>query len=140
MDGYGITRHLNGYRLEMQNPRDRWDQTGQVYDPQGSSEIRSETRGSQCPEEEALNNTLVNVEDEQVWLYRAVNPETCQLLQVRPNGSTKIEVTKVLLRELAESPIVRIQSLHSWRNMGTNTVVRTKSAFEYETFNERNHV
>ncbi len=54
------------------------------------------------PNHVALDETVIRIDDQQYWLYAAVNPETNELLHIRLFSTTTTALTEIFLRELAE--------------------------------------
>ena len=56
----------------------------------------------QSPNQIALDETVIRINDQQFWLYAAGDPTTNDLLHVRLFASTTIALTEMFLRELRD--------------------------------------
>jgi len=54
------------------------------------------------PNQIALDETVIRINDQQYWLYAAADPETNELLHVRLFSTTTTALTEIFLRELRE--------------------------------------
>ena len=54
------------------------------------------------PDHVAIDETVIQINDKQFWLYPAVNPRNNQMLHVQLFHSTTTVATRMFLRELAE--------------------------------------
>jgi len=54
------------------------------------------------PNHVAVDETVIRINDQQYWLYAAVNPETNELLHVRLFSTTATALTGIFLRELRQ--------------------------------------
>jgi putative transposase len=54
------------------------------------------------PNQVAVDEAVIRINDQQYWLYAAVNPETNEPLHVRLFSTTTTALTEVFLRELRE--------------------------------------
>ncbi|ELZ21139.1 transposase [Halosimplex carlsbadense 2-9-1] len=54
----------------------------------------------QSPNQIALDETVIRINDQQFWLYAAADPETNDLLHVRLFSTTTKALTEICLREL----------------------------------------
>jgi len=52
------------------------------------------------PNHVAVDETVIRVNDQQFWLYAAADPETNELLHLRPFSTTTTALTEIFLREL----------------------------------------
>lgn len=54
------------------------------------------------PNHVALDETVIRINDQQYWLYTAVDPETDELLHIHLFSTTTTSLTEIFLWELAE--------------------------------------
>ena len=54
------------------------------------------------PNQVALDETVIRINDQQYWLYAAADPETNELLHVRLFSTTTTALTEIFLRELRQ--------------------------------------
>ena len=59
-------------------------------------------RSGRSPNQIALDETVIRINDQQFWLYAAANPQTNQLLHVRLFSTTTTALTEIFLRELQQ--------------------------------------
>ncbi|WP_135662702.1 IS6 family transposase [Halorhabdus rudnickae] len=58
--------------------------------------------GGKAPNQIALDETVIRINDQQYWLYAAANPETNELLHIRLYSTTTTALTQLFLQELRE--------------------------------------
>ena len=56
----------------------------------------------QSPNQVALDETVIRINDQQYWLYAAADPQTNELLHVRLFSTTTTALTEIFLRELRQ--------------------------------------
>ncbi|WP_423998662.1 IS6 family transposase [Haloarcula salina] len=59
-------------------------------------------KSGKSPNQIALDETVIRINDQQFWLYAAADPETNELLHVRLFATTTITLTEIFLRELRQ--------------------------------------
>jgi putative transposase len=100
----GIQTHLAG--LSLSNTVDLLDALGvqrsrkAIHDWVQKADLQPDT--GQSPNQIALDETVIRINDEQYWLYAAADPETNHLLHVRLFSTTTTALTEMFLRELRE--------------------------------------
>jgi len=55
-----------------------------------------------APNQIALDETVIRINDQKYWLYAAANPETNELLHIRLYSTTTTALTEMFLQELRE--------------------------------------
>jgi putative transposase len=55
-----------------------------------------------APNQVAIDETVIRINDQQFWLYAAANPQTNELLHLRLFSTTTIGLTELFLNELRE--------------------------------------
>jgi transposase-like protein len=91
------------------------------------------------PNHVALDETVIRVNDEQYWLYAAVDPDTNNFLHIRLFPTYTTALTEIFLRELREkhdvSDVPRTAPQFSWARK-TRRVLRTPcfSSMVQDTF------
>ncbi|QLH83805.1 IS6 family transposase [Halosimplex pelagicum] len=71
-----------------------------VYDWVQKADLQPESGRS--PNQIAFDETVTRINDQQFWLYTAVDPQTNELLHVRLFSTTTTSLTEIFLRELRE--------------------------------------
>jgi len=100
----GIQSHIAG--LSLSNTVELLDCLGvqrsrkAVHDWVQKADRQPESGKS--PNQIALDETVIRINDQQFWLYAAVDPETNALLHVRLFSTTTTALTKIFLRELRQ--------------------------------------
>lgn len=93
------------------------------------------------PEKVALDETVVNIDDERYWLYAAVDPETNVILHVRLYPTRTIVTTKMFLQELSNKHSVEDAEFFvdgaPWLQAG---LFELGMHFRHETHGDRNPV
>jgi putative transposase len=100
----GIQSHVAG--LSLSNNVELLDCLGvqrsrkAVHDWVQKADLQAESGRS--PNQIALDETVVRINDEQFWLYAAADPETNELLHIRLFSTTTTALTEVFLHELRQ--------------------------------------
>jgi putative transposase len=100
----GIRLHLAG--LSLLNRINKLDKFGvkrsrkAVYDWVQKADLQPASGTS--PNQVAVDETMIRINDQQYWLYAAVNPKTNELLHVRLFSATTTALTQIFLRELRQ--------------------------------------
>ena len=71
-----------------------------VHDWVQKADLQPESGRS--PNQVALDETVIRINDQQFWLYAAADPQTNDLLHVRLFSTTTTSLTEIFLRELRE--------------------------------------
>ena len=99
----GIQSHVAG--LSLSNTTDLLEDLGversrkAVHDWVQKADLQPES--GQSPNQIALDETVIQINDQQFWLY-AADPQTNDLLHVRLFATTTTSLTEIFLRELRE--------------------------------------
>jgi transposase-like protein len=93
------------------------------------------------PNHVALDETVIRVNDEQYWLYAAVDPDTNKLLHIRLFPTYTTALTEIFLRELREKHDVSdaVFLVNGARHLQT-ALRRSGLRFRYECHGNRNTV
>ena len=100
----GIQSHVAG--LSLSNTVELLDALGvqrsrkAIHDWVQKANLQPESGRS--PNQIALDETVIRINDEQFWLYAAGDPETNDLLHVRLFSTTTTALTEIFLRELRQ--------------------------------------
>ncbi|MBV0926238.1 IS6 family transposase [Halomicroarcula limicola] len=100
----GIQSHVAG--LSLSNTVGLLDSLGvqrskkAIHDWVQKADLQPESGRS--PNQIALDETVIRINDEQFWLYAAADPQTNQLLHVRLFSTTTTALTEIFLRELQQ--------------------------------------
>ena len=100
----GIQSHVAG--LSLSNTTDLLEDLGversrkAVHDWVQKADLQPES--GQSPNQIALDETVIQINDQQFWLYAAADPQTNDLLHVRLFATTTTSLTEIFLRELRE--------------------------------------
>ena len=100
----GIQSHLAG--LSLSNTVALLEDLGvqrsrkAIHDWVQKADLQPES--GQSPNQIALDETVIRINDQQFWLYAAGDPETNDLLHVRLFSTTTTALTEMFLRELRE--------------------------------------
>jgi putative transposase len=100
----GIQAHVAG--LSLSNTVELLEDLGvhrsrkAVHDWVQKADLQPESGKS--PNQIALDETVIRINDEQFWLYAAADPETNELLHVRLFATTTTTLTEIFLRELRQ--------------------------------------
>ena len=100
----GIQSHVAG--LSLSNTTDLLEDLGversrkAVHDWVQKADLQPES--GQSPNQVALDETVIRINDQQFWLYAAADPQTNDLLHLRLFSTTTTSLTEIFLRELRE--------------------------------------
>jgi putative transposase len=100
----GIQSHVAG--LSLSNTTDLLEDLGversrkAVHDWVQKADLQPESGRS--PNQIALDETVIRINDQQFWLYAAADPETNDLLHVQLFSTTTKALTEIFLRELRQ--------------------------------------
>jgi len=100
----GIQSHVAG--LSLSNTTDLLEDLGversrkAVHDWVQKADLQPESDRS--PNQIALDETVIRINDQQFWLYAAADPETSDLLHVQLFSTTTKALTEIFLRELRQ--------------------------------------
>jgi len=100
----GIQSHVAG--LSLSNTTDLLEDLGversrkAVHDWVQKADLQPESGRS--PNQVALDETVIRINDQQFWLYAAADPETNDLLHVQLFSTTTKALTEIFLRELRQ--------------------------------------
>ena len=100
----GIQAHVAG--LSLSNTVDLLDALGvqrsrkAVHDWVQKADLQPESGKS--PNQIALDDTVIRINDQQFWLYAAADPTTNELLHVQLFSTTTTALTEIFLRELRQ--------------------------------------
>jgi putative transposase len=100
----GIQSHVAG--LSLSNTVELLDSLGvqrsrkAVHDWVQKANLQPDSDKS--PNQIALDETVIRINDQQFWLYAAAEPQSNQLLHVRLFATTTTALTEVFLRELRQ--------------------------------------
>ena len=100
----GIQSHVAG--LSLSNTVDLLADLGvdrsrkAVHDWVHKADLQPEP--GQSPNQVALDETVIRINDQQFWLYAAADPQTNDLLHVRLFSTTTTSLTEIFLRELRQ--------------------------------------
>ncbi|AJF24443.1 transposase [Haloarcula sp. CBA1115] len=100
----GIQAHVAG--LSLSNTVDLLDSLGvqrsrkAVHDWVQKADLQPES--GKEPNQVALDETVIRINDQQFWLYAAADPQSNELLHVRLFATTTTILTEVFLRELRQ--------------------------------------
>jgi len=100
----GIQSHVAG--LSLSNTTELLEDMGversrkAIHDWVQKADLQPESGRS--PNQVALDETVIRINDEQFWLYAAADPETNDLLHVRLFSTTTTALTEIFLRELRQ--------------------------------------
>jgi len=100
----GIQSHLAG--LSLSNTVDLLEALGvqrsrkAIHDWVQKADLQPSA--GQSPNQIALDETVIRINDQQFWLYAAGDPETNELLHVRLFSTTTTALTEIFLRELRQ--------------------------------------
>jgi transposase-like protein len=94
-----------------------------------------------CPDHVAVDETVIQLNDEQYWLYAAVDPETNELLHTKLEPTTTKVLARSFLTELSEKhdvsdAVFLVDGSHSLQN----ACQRHGFDFRYEKHGNRNAV
>jgi Transposase and inactivated derivatives len=94
-----------------------------------------------CPDHVAVDETVIQLNDEQYWLYAAVDPETNELLHTKLEPTTTKVLAHSFLTELSEKhdisdAVFLVDGSHSLQN----GCQRHGFDFRYEKYGNRNAV
>jgi putative transposase len=109
----GIQSHIAG--LSLSNTVELLDCLGvqrsrkAVHDWVQKADLQTEFGKS--PNQIALDETVIRINDQQFWLYAAADPETNELLHVRLFATTTTVLTEIFPRELRQKPDVETAEL-----------------------------
>jgi len=62
----------------------------------------SQPTSDETPNQIAVDETVIRINDQQYWLYAAANPKTNEFLHIRLFSTTTTALTEIFLRELRE--------------------------------------
>jgi len=102
--GVGIQLHLAG--LSLSNTKQYLERLGversrtAIHDWVQKADLQP--TGDAAPDHIAVDETVIQVNDERRWLYAAVDPETNKLLHVRLFSTGTTQLTALFLRELQQ--------------------------------------
>jgi putative transposase len=100
----GIQSHVAG--LSLSNTVELLDCLGvqrsrkAIHDWVQKADLQPESGKS--PNQIALDETVIRINDQQFWLYAAANPQSNDLLYVRLFSTTTTALTEIFLRELRQ--------------------------------------
>ncbi|GAA0278238.1 IS6 family transposase [Halobacterium noricense] len=100
----GIQSHIAG--LSLANTVELLDALGvhrsrkAIHDWVRKADLQPESGKS--PNQIALDETVIRINDQQFWLYAAADPATNELLHVRLFSTTTTALTEIFLRELRQ--------------------------------------
>ncbi|SDY74502.1 IS6 family transposase [Halopenitus persicus] len=100
----GIQSHVAG--LSLSNTVDLLDSLGvqrsrkAVHDWVQKADLQPESGKS--PNQIALDETVIRINDQQFWLYAAADPQSNELLHVRLFATATTALTEIFLRELCQ--------------------------------------
>ncbi|MDT3434239.1 IS6 family transposase [Haloarcula sp. 1CSR25-25] len=100
----GIQAHVAG--LSLSNTVELLDSLGvqrsrkAVHDWVQKADLQPESGKS--PNQVALDETVIRINDQQFWLYAAADPQSNELLHVRLFATTTTTLTELFLRELRQ--------------------------------------
>ncbi|QHS17317.1 IS6 family transposase [haloarchaeon 3A1-DGR] len=100
----GIQSHVAG--LSLSNTVDLLDSLGvqrsrkAVHDWVQKADLQPESGKS--PNQIALDETVIRINDQQFWLYAAADPQSNELLHVRLFATATTALTEIFLRELRQ--------------------------------------
>jgi putative transposase len=100
----GIQAHVAG--LSLSNTVELLDQLGversrkAIHDWVQKADLQPESGKS--PNQIALNETVIHINNQQYWLYAAADPQSNELLHVRLFSTTTTALTEIFLRELRQ--------------------------------------
>ena len=100
----GIQSHVAG--LSLSNTVELLDSLGvqrsrkAIHDWVQKADLQPESGKS--PNQIALDETVIRINDEQFWLYAAADPQSNELLHVRLFATTTTALTEIFLRELRQ--------------------------------------
>ncbi|WP_423999715.1 IS6 family transposase [Haloarcula salina] len=100
----GIQSHVAG--LSLSNTVELLEALGvqrsrkAIHDWVQKADLQPESGKS--PNQIALDETVIRINDEQFWLYAAADPDTNQLLHIRLFATTTTTLTEIFLRELRQ--------------------------------------
>jgi len=100
----GIQMHVAG--LSLSNTVSILDELGvqrsrkAVHDWVQKAELQPD--GGESPNQVALDESMIRINDQQYWLYAAVDPETKTFLHIRLFSTYTTGLTEIFLRELRE--------------------------------------
>jgi putative transposase len=110
----GIQSHVAG--LSLSNTVELLDCLGvqrsrkAIHDWVQKADLQPESGKS--PNQIALDETVIRINDQQFWLYAAADPETNELLHVRLFATTTTILTEIFLRELRQKHDVETAEFH----------------------------
>ena len=91
------------------------------------------------PDRIALDETMIRIDGQQFWLYAAVDPETKEILYMRPFTAITTAVTQRFLHELHEKhDIEDAECLVDHTQHLTAALRRSGLRFRYEKHGNRN--
>ena len=100
----GIQSHVAG--LSLSNTVELLDSLGvqrsrkAIHDWVQKADLQP--KSGKSPNQIALDETVIRINDQQFWLYAAADPETNELLHVRLFSTTTTALTEIFLRELRQ--------------------------------------
>ncbi|WP_340100500.1 IS6 family transposase [Salinibaculum salinum] len=100
----GIQAHVAG--LSLSNTVELLDSLGvqrsrkAIHDWVQKADLQPESGKS--PNQIALDETVIRINDQQFWLYAAADPQSNELLHVRLFATTTTALTEIFLRELRQ--------------------------------------
>ena len=101
---FGIQAHVAG--LSLSNTVELLEDLGvqrsrkAIHDWVQKADLQPESGRS--PNQVALDETVIRINDQQFWLYAAADPQTNDLLHVRLFSTTTTSLTEIFLRELRQ--------------------------------------
>ena len=100
----GIQSHVSG--LSLSNAAESLEDLGvqrtrkAIHDWVQKADLQPES--GREPNQVALDETVIRINDQQFWLYAAVDPQTYELLHVRLFSTTTTALTEIILHELRQ--------------------------------------
>ena len=100
----GIQSHVAG--LSLSNTVELLDSLGvqrskkAIHDWVQKADLQP--KSGKAPNQIALDETVIRINDQQFWLYAAADPQTNQLLHLRLFSTTTTALTEIFLRELQQ--------------------------------------
>lgn len=109
-DGTGYQSHVTG--LSLSNTTDLLEdlrverRRKAIHDWVQKADLQPESGHS--PNQIALDEIVIRINNQQLWLYTAAYPETNAPIHVRPFSTTTTTLTEILLRESRQKHDVEI--------------------------------
>ena len=100
----GIQAHVAG--LSLSNTAESLDCLGvqrsrkAIHDWVQKADLQPESGKS--PNQIALDETVIRINDQQFWLYAAADPQSSELLHIQLFATTMTSLTEIFLRELRQ--------------------------------------